>query len=51
LIRQLDAGVAESVAAEAAEAATTGKVVSLLTEAIDGLVDVDLLPSKLVAQG
>lgn len=51
LIRQFDAGLAESVAAEAAEAPTTGKVVSLLTEAIDGLVDVDLLPSKLVAQG
>jgi phosphoenolpyruvate-protein kinase (PTS system EI component) len=51
LIRQFDAGVAESVAAEAVEAPTTGKVVSLLTEAIDGLVDVDLLPSKLVAQG
>ena len=51
LIRQLDAGLAESVAAEAVEAPTTGKVVSLLTEAIDGLVDVDLLPSKLVAQG
>jgi phosphotransferase system enzyme I (PtsI) len=51
LIRQFDAGLAESVAAEAAEAATTGKVVSLLTDAIDGLVDVDLLPSKLVAQG
>lgn len=51
LIRQLDAGVAESVAAEAVEASTTGKVVSLLTEAMNGLVDVDLLPSKLVAPG
>ncbi|MFB3110426.1 MAG: putative PEP-binding protein, partial [Gemmatimonadales bacterium] len=51
LIRQLDAGLAESVAAEAVEAPTTGKVVSLLTEAIEGLVDVDLLPSRLVAQG
>lgn len=51
LIRQLDAGIAESVAAEAVEASTTGQVVSLLTEAMNGLVDVDLLPSKLVAQG
>jgi phosphotransferase system enzyme I (PtsI) len=51
LIRQFDAGVAESVAAEAVAASTTGKVVSLLTEAMDGLVDVDLLSSKLVAQG
>ena len=51
LIRQLDAGIAESVAAEAVEASTTGQVVSVLTEAMNGLVDVDLLPSKLVAQG
>ena len=51
LIRQLDAGIAESVAAEAVEASTTDQVVSLLTEAMSGLVDVDLLPSKLVAQG
>lgn len=51
LIRQLDAGIAESVAAEAVEASTTSQVVSVLTEAMNGLVDVDLLPSKLVAQG
>ena len=51
MIRQLDAGIAESVAAEAVEASTTSQVVSVLTEAMNGLVDVDLLPSKLVAQG
>lgn len=51
LIRRFDAGTAESVAALAVEAATTHRVVRLLTEAIDGLIDVDMLPSRLVAQG
>ncbi len=51
LIRQFDATVAASVAAEAVEASTTSEILGLLGDAIGGLVDVDLLPSELVAGG
>ncbi len=51
LIRRFDASVAESVAAQALTASTTGRVLSLLNEAIDDLVDADTLRFELVAQG
>jgi signal transduction protein with GAF and PtsI domain len=51
LIRQFDATVAASVADEAVEASTTSEILGLLGDAIGGLVDVDLLPSELVAGG
>jgi hypothetical protein len=51
LIRQFDATVAVSVADEAVEASTTSEILGLLGDAIGGLVDVDLLPSELVAGG
>ena len=50
LIRQFDATVAASAAAEAARAPTTGRVLDLLGDALDGLIDVKLLPSESVAQ-
>jgi signal transduction protein with GAF and PtsI domain len=51
LIRRFDASVAESVAAQALTASTTGRVLSLLNEAIDDLVDGDTLRFESVAQG
>jgi phosphotransferase system enzyme I (PtsI) len=50
LIRQFDATVAASIAAEAVRAPTTGRVLHLLEDALDGLIDVKLLPSESVAQ-
>jgi phosphotransferase system enzyme I (PtsI) len=50
LVRQFDATVAESAAAEAARAPTTGRVLALLGDALDGLIDVKLLPSESVAR-
>ena len=44
LVRQLDAGAAQSVAAEVVKADTTTRVMQLLSEAIADLVDVELLP-------
>jgi hypothetical protein len=41
--------VAESVAEQTLEAATTSKILGLLNAAIDDLVDIDSLPSELVA--
>jgi phosphoenolpyruvate-protein kinase (PTS system EI component) len=50
IIRQFDAAGAASVAAEAVRAPTTGRVIHLLEEALDGMIDVKLLPSELVAR-
>ena len=43
LLRRLDHGAAESVAAEVSKAPTTGRVIELLREGVAGLVDADLL--------
>lgn len=43
LLRRLDHGAAESVAAEVSKASTTGRVIELLREGIADLVDADLL--------
>ncbi len=43
LLRRLDHGVAESVAAEVSKAPTTGRVIELLREGVADLVDADLL--------
>ncbi|MCZ6917700.1 MAG: phosphoenolpyruvate--protein phosphotransferase [Gemmatimonadetes bacterium] len=51
LVRQFDHTVAESIAAEVLEMATTREVVDRLTAGVAGLVDVDLLPAGLVARG
>ena len=50
LVRQFDQTVAESIAAEVLEMATTREVIDRLTDGIAGLVDVDLLPDGLVAR-
>ena len=48
-VRRFDAAVAKSVAEQALKAATTSKILRLLNDAIDDLVDIDSLPSELVA--
>jgi phosphotransferase system enzyme I (PtsI) len=50
LVRQFDQTVAESIAAEVLEMATTREIIDRLTDGIAGLVDVDLLPAGLVAR-